>query len=72
MFLEPVIESEDYGIERFLTKDPLASLHEGDIANVPVIIGTTHDEFAYKANGKFALKILFQIQANYSEFLQLF
>lgn len=57
VFLEPVIESEDYGIERFLTKDPLVSLQEGDIADVPIIIGTTQDEFANQANCKFVYKI---------------
>lgn len=51
-----MVESEDYGIERFLTKDPLVSLKEGDIANVPVMIGTTKDEFAYKALGKYTAK----------------
>ena len=55
--MSPVVES-DNGIERFVTKDPLISLKEGDLANVPIFLGVTQDEFAYKALRKYTLSIL--------------
>lgn len=47
--MTPVIESGNDDEEKFLPKDPLQLLQDGDIADVPLIIGTTRDETAYKA-----------------------
>ncbi|KAK2575832.1 hypothetical protein KPH14_007207 [Odynerus spinipes] len=40
-----VIEPEVPGVERFLPTDPLQLIREGKINDVPLIIGTTKDEF---------------------------
>lgn len=47
-FQAPVVET-DAEEERFLIKDPLASLAEGDVADVPIFIGTTKDEMIGRA-----------------------
>lgn len=50
----PVVEKEnDDGSERFLIKDPYQSLQEGDIADVPLFVGTTKDEFLGSAIRKY-------------------
>ena len=43
------VVEKDYGDseERFLTDEPLELIKRGDIAPVPLIIGTTTNEFDY-------------------------
>lgn len=41
----PVVEANNGDGERFLTKTPYQALAEGDFAEVPLIVGTTKDEF---------------------------
>ena len=50
--MAPVVETDDTS-ERFLTKDPIQGLIDGESANVPLLIGTTKDEMAVKALRKF-------------------
>ncbi|XP_031354163.1 esterase E4-like isoform X2 [Photinus pyralis] len=39
----------DYGQERFLIEHPLISIQKGDIADVPIMTGVTHDELLFLA-----------------------
>ncbi|XP_017776429.1 PREDICTED: esterase E4-like [Nicrophorus vespilloides] len=44
----PTIE-QDFGQNRFLTMHPLSLLNHGQVANVPIMIAQTNDEFGFKA-----------------------
>lgn len=48
-----MVEVEDGENERFLVKHPVLSLFEGDVADVPVFIGTTKDEMIERAFRKY-------------------
>ena len=47
----PVVEP-DVGQEIFLTNDPWTLMKRDDVADVPVMIGTTVDETAFMAPSK--------------------
>ena len=51
----PVIEHNGES-QRFLEKDPLLSMVQGEIADVPIFIGSTKDEFIRQAIRKQNMK----------------
>lgn len=51
--ISPVIETTGQETEKFLAKDFLQAMIDGDGANVPVFLGTTGDELLFQALRKF-------------------
>ena len=45
---KPVVEG-DFGQERFLTGHPIELVEKGEFEKVPIVVGTTTDEFAARA-----------------------